>query len=119
MGETHVATDVVHLEIFPATNLQFDLEKLNRLLQIPLHQLIENYSTGMKKKLALLAVLKQDKPIYIFDEPFNGLDLESNNVLELILDNLKEKAPIWKKEGEWRGKSATARPHWSRTQRER
>ncbi|HEY5368093.1 MAG TPA: hypothetical protein VIJ75_03810 [Hanamia sp.] len=45
----------------------------------------------MKKKVALLAIIKQDKPIYIFDEPFNGLDLETNMALEIILKNLKSK----------------------------
>ena len=45
----------------------------------------------MKKKLALLAVIKQDKPIYIFDEPFNGLDIETNMALSIIVKNLKRK----------------------------
>ena len=45
----------------------------------------------MKKKLALLAVLKQDKPIFILDEPFNGLDLKTNKVLEIIIKSLKQK----------------------------
>ncbi len=45
----------------------------------------------MKKKLALLAVLKQDKSIFILDEPFNGLDLETNKILELIILSLKQK----------------------------
>ena len=45
----------------------------------------------MKKKLALLAILKQNKPIYILDEPFNGLDLETNKILEIIITTLKKK----------------------------
>jgi ABC-2 type transport system ATP-binding protein len=45
----------------------------------------------MKKKLALLAVLKQGKPIFILDEPFNGLDLETNKILEIIILSLKQK----------------------------
>ena len=44
----------------------------------------------MRKKLALLAVLKPDKPILILDEPFNGLDLESAHILTLILQQLRE-----------------------------
>jgi ABC-2 type transport system ATP-binding protein len=80
-----------YLAIFPSTNLQFDLTKMNRLLKLPLDKIIETYSTGMKKKLALLAIIKQDKPVYIFDEPYNGLDLETNMALELIIKNLKAK----------------------------
>lgn len=80
-----------YLEIFSCTNKDFNLENLNQLLQLPLDEITETYSTGMKKKLALLAILKQNKPIYIFDEPFNGLDLETNKVLEMIIQSLKEK----------------------------
>lgn len=80
-----------YLKIFKQTNPDFDLNALQNFLALPLDELIENYSTGMKKKLALLGVLKQDKKIYLFDEPFNGLDLESNKILELILSALKGK----------------------------
>jgi ABC-2 type transport system ATP-binding protein len=84
-------TGMEYLDIFPETNSGFRLEELNTIFQLPLNQLVDSYSTGMKKKLALLAILKQERPIYIFDEPFNGLDLESNHVLELIIKNLKKK----------------------------
>jgi ABC-2 type transport system ATP-binding protein len=80
-----------YLDIFPATNSTFDLTVFEKLLLLPLDDLVANYSTGMKKKLALLAILKQDKPIYILDEPFNGLDLESNRTLELIIQALQDK----------------------------
>jgi len=80
-----------YLEIFPLTNQQFELEKINKLLKLPFDEIIETYSTGMKKKLALMAIIKQDKPIYIFDEPYNGLDLETNMALEIIIRNLQKK----------------------------
>jgi ABC-2 type transport system ATP-binding protein len=80
-----------YLSIFPTTNNRFNIDAINDLLQVPLNQVTESYSAGMKKKLALMAIIKQDKPIYIFDEPFNGLDLESGKVLELIVQNLKTK----------------------------
>ena len=60
-------------------------------LKLPLDELIETYSTGMRKKLALLGILKQEKSIFLLDEPFNGLDLETNKILELIILKLKEK----------------------------
>ena len=80
-----------YLKIFTQTNPRFNLASLQGYFKLPLDELIENYSTGMKKKLALLAVLKQDKPFYILDEPFNGLDLETNKILEIIILSLKQK----------------------------
>ena len=80
-----------HLNIFPKSNPDFKMEEINSLLKVPLMNYIENYSTGERKKLALLAILKQDKPIIILDEPFNGLDLESTKVLEVIIARLKQK----------------------------
>ena len=80
-----------YLKIFKQTNPNFDLNSLQEYLKLPLDTLIETYSTGMKKKLALLGVLKQDKSIFLLDEPFNGLDLETNKVLEVIITALKEK----------------------------
>ncbi|MEI8047613.1 MAG: ATP-binding cassette domain-containing protein [Bacteroidota bacterium] len=80
-----------YLKIFKQTNPDFNLSSLQEFMKLPLDDLIETYSTGMKKKLALLGVLKQDKKIFLFDEPFNGLDLETNKILELIITTLKEK----------------------------
>ena len=80
-----------YLNIFPKTNPDFSLSVFEQILQLPLDSLIETYSTGMKKKLALLAMLQQDKPVFILDEPFNGLDLESNRALEIIIELLRKK----------------------------
>ncbi len=80
-----------YLKIFKQTNLNFDLHTLQTIFKLPLNDLIETYSTGMKKKLALLGILKQHKLIYLFDEPFNGLDLEANKFLEIIITTLKKK----------------------------
>ena len=80
-----------YLKIFKQTNTEFNLTALQEYFKLPLDELIENYSTGMKKKLALLAVLKQDKTVFILDEPFNGLDLETNKILEIIILSLKQK----------------------------
>ena len=80
-----------YLNIFKNSNEAFQLDVLQNYFKLPLHDLIETYSTGMKKKLALLGILKQDKQIYLFDEPFNGLDLESNKILEWIITALFNK----------------------------
>ncbi len=76
------------LSVFPATNTAYKEEALAELFVLPLNGLIEEFSTGMKKKLLLLSQIKQDKDIYIFDEPFNGLDLETNKLLEVIISIL-------------------------------
>lgn len=73
-------------------NEQFDTDKWNSsLFHLPLDKVIDNFSTGMKKKLALLAILKKDKQIIILDEPFNGLDIETSRIIRSILLKLKEK----------------------------
>ncbi|PIY32675.1 MAG: hypothetical protein COZ08_06595, partial [Bacteroidetes bacterium CG_4_10_14_3_um_filter_42_6] len=72
-------------------NQAFDEDKWNQLFLLPLDQIIDGYSTGMKKKLALLGILKQDKLIMILDEPFNGLDIETCRVIRSILLRLREK----------------------------
>jgi ABC-2 type transport system ATP-binding protein len=80
-----------YLSLFVTTRENYDEVPLLELFQIPLDELIENYSTGMKKKLAILAMLRKNKNIYLLDEPFNGLDLESNHILEVMLKVLKER----------------------------
>ena len=72
-------------------NKEFDIDQWNKLFTLPLDKIIDGYSTGMKKKLALLGVLKQDKPLMILDEPFNGLDIETCRIIRMILLRLKEK----------------------------
>ena len=79
-----------YIRLFPGSD-DFDMDNWQKLFSLPLDDITENYSTGMRKKLALLAVLKQDKPILILDEPFNGLDIESTHLLNLILEQLRSK----------------------------
>lgn len=80
-----------YLNLFPAGKNGFQIDRWQKIFSIPLDDITENYSTGMKKKLALLAVLKLDKPTIILDEPFNGLDLESAHVLTLLVEQLRER----------------------------
>jgi ABC-2 type transport system ATP-binding protein len=44
----------------------------------------------MKKKLALTAILLQRNEYFILDEPFNGVDIESNMLLTEIIHTLKK-----------------------------
>jgi len=79
-----------YLEVFRLTNGSFSPESWNELFDLPLDRLVDEYSTGMKKKLALMGVIGLDKPILMLDEPFNGVDLESNEKIKLILKKLQE-----------------------------
>ena len=72
-------------------NQEFDIEQWNKLFSLTLDSIVDGYSNGMKKKLALLGILKQDKPLMILDEPFNGLDIEACRIIRMILLRLKEK----------------------------
>ncbi|BCY28663.1 ATP-binding cassette domain-containing protein [Flavobacterium okayamense] len=65
-----------------------DFEEKN-IFDLPLHQYASTYSTGMKKKLALTAVLLQENNCFILDEPFNGVDIHSNLIITEIIHKLK------------------------------
>ena len=71
-------------------NTIYDDDKWNQLFLLPLDVIIDDYSSGMKKKLALMGILKQDKPVMILDEPFNGLDIETCRIIRQILLKLKD-----------------------------
>lgn len=62
----------------------------NEYFKIPLESLVENYSTGMKQKLALWAVLETPKPVILLDEPFNGIDFEGVEYLYSCLKELQK-----------------------------
>jgi ABC-2 type transport system ATP-binding protein len=63
-----------------------DFEKQN-IFNLPLNQYASTYSTGMKKKLAITAILLQKNEVFILDEPYNGVDIQSNLIItELILE---------------------------------
>ena len=66
-----------------------DIESRN-IFELPLSQYATTYSTGMKKKLALTAILLQRNEYFILDEPFNGVDIESNILLTEIIHTLKK-----------------------------
>ena len=59
------------------------------IFDLPLNQYASTYSTGMKKKLALTAILLQGNEFFILDEPFNGVDIQSNIIITEIIHKLK------------------------------
>lgn len=66
-----------------------NIEERN-VFNLPLNTYAASYSTGMKKKLALTAILLQENDCLILDEPFNGVDIQSNMVIVEIIKKLKE-----------------------------
>ncbi len=71
-----------------------NIKKVNieakNIFDLPLHQYASTYSTGMKKKLALTAILLQGNDCFLLDEPFNGVDIQSNIIITEIIGKLKE-----------------------------
>lgn len=65
-----------------------NIEERN-IFDLPLNQYASTYSTGMKKKLALTAILLQENELFILDEPFNGVDIQSNLIITEIINKLK------------------------------
>ncbi|MEG0073860.1 MAG: ATP-binding cassette domain-containing protein [Clostridia bacterium] len=56
--------------------------------------LVGKYSLGMKQKLGIIQALIDDPALLILDEPFNGLDESSVNILRVELLKLKNKGKI-------------------------
>lgn len=79
-----------YLQLCAHQNPNFPIEKWNAIFQLPLQQFAISFSTGMKKKLAILGIIALDKPILLLDEPFNGLDLESVERMYSVLARLKQ-----------------------------
>lgn len=73
-----------------ARNIKLPDLKSNNIFNLPLNQYASTYSTGMKKKLALLGVLFQKNEVFILDEPFNGVDIQSNFIITQIIHALKK-----------------------------
>lgn len=70
-----------------------DFEEQN-VFELPLSSYAEHYSTGMQKKLAFMGILLQQNDIFILDEPFNGVDIQSNIMINAIIDQLKHLGKI-------------------------
>jgi len=71
-------------------NPHFKTEKWNQLFGLPLDEIVDEYSSGMKKKLALMGVIKMDKQLLILDEPFNNLDIETSRVVRNVLIEMRK-----------------------------
>lgn len=72
-----------------AKKIQTENFEEQNIFNLPLNQYADTYSTGMKKKLALMGVLLRKNEIIILDEPFNGVDIQSNMLITEIIKELK------------------------------
>ena len=73
-----------------ARNISVSKIEDKNIFDLPLNQYASTYSTGMKKKLALTAILLQKNDLFILDEPFNGVDIQSNFIITEIIKKLKD-----------------------------
>jgi ABC-2 type transport system ATP-binding protein len=74
--------------------LDINSDSIDPLFEIPNDKLIKEFSTGMKKKTYLNAMLQKKYDVYIFDEPFNGLDLEANYILMNYIKKIAENSIV-------------------------
>lgn len=77
-----------------AREKKIDGDELSDKFNLPLKKYVQYYSSGMKKKLALIGMLMLDKPVNILDEPFNGVDFEGVHILYDIIRQLKSENKI-------------------------
>jgi ABC-2 type transport system ATP-binding protein len=78
-----------YLQLCAWQHPDFPFEQWNAIFRLPLDQYTDTYSTGMRQKLSLLGLLAGDFPVLLLDEPFNGLDLESAELMYQLLEELK------------------------------
>ncbi|MBL1222482.1 ATP-binding cassette domain-containing protein [Chryseobacterium sp. L7] len=71
-----------------------NFSELTDKFNLPLKKYVKYYSSGMKKKLALMGMLMLDKPVNILDEPFNGVDFEGVHILYDIIRQLRSENKI-------------------------
>lgn len=83
-----------YLNIIKWKHTDFEIEKWNSIFELPLNELIETYSSGMKKKLAAIGVFALERLLLLLDEPFNNLDLETNQVLFNVIKQSRDKGKI-------------------------
>lgn len=70
----------------PKLNGALDALDLSRLADVPVRLL----SSGQARRARLARVLASDAPLWLLDEPFNGLDASSGERLRLAIDRHRE-----------------------------
>lgn len=94
-GETAVYAGMSGGEFLEFANSfhgKLDRDRERRLLadfELPLARKVRTYSAGMKQKLALIATLVPDVPLYVLDEPDRALDATARLQLRDRLADLR------------------------------
>lgn len=83
-----------YIGLFKSRNPSFDYGLMCEMFNVPIDNYIDTYSSGMKRKLAVIVTLSLNKDVVLMDEPFNGLDLESVYVLQLALKKVAASGKI-------------------------
>jgi ABC-2 type transport system ATP-binding protein len=64
-------------------------------MNLPLDENIETFSTGMKMRLKVTLCLARDAEVYMFDEPLNGIDVISKDLIkDTIISMTSENSTI-------------------------
>lgn len=86
------------IKFHEAMYTDFDREKAEVLLkkmQLNMEEKVGDLSTGLYGRLKVVLAVSRKSPIYMFDEPLNGLDPISRDVvLDLIIDACDEERVI-------------------------
>lgn len=81
-----------YLEVFraarPRTAIAFDIERWASVFDLQLDMPVEDYSEGMRRKVALIGVVSMQRPVLLLDEPSNALDIEASALLADLLRGL-------------------------------
>ena len=85
----HNITAAEYLELLSGSS-SFDFIPWLDVFSLPSDVFIDEFSTGMKKKLAFIGVVALGRPVLLLDEPFNGLDMESSRILSKVLVRMKK-----------------------------
>jgi len=85
-----------YVSLFDVKPDQEELSHYSRLLELEpyLNKPVGVYSFGTKQKLALLRTLALQPAVFLLDEPFNGLDIESQHNAKQILRALRDRNKI-------------------------
>ena len=83
-----------YLQLCALQNPDFNIAEWNQIFDLPLKTMVDTYSTGMKKKLAFIGNIALNRPIMVLDEPYNGVDFESCEIIYEILLRLRKQGKI-------------------------
>lgn len=65
-------------------------ERQATALDVPIDDIIDSYSYGTRRKLALVGVLSLRRPVLLLDEPFEALDVVSRRIVRHLLRRAAE-----------------------------